>query len=112
VATGALRPFVLTSGRVAADPAICLETQVTARTGRLAAWSRLAPELRDIVALCAAPHSIAEISALLGLHLGVTKILVADLRAAGHLDVHTADAGSVDDPDIILRVINGLRAIR
>ena len=54
--------------------------------------------------------SVAEISAKLGLHLGVTKILVGDLRAAGHLDVHATDVDASHDPETILRVINGLRA--
>jgi Protein of unknown function (DUF742) len=53
---------------------------------------------------------VAEISAKLRLHLGVTKILVGDLRAAGHLDVHTGDVDVSHDPETILRVINGLRA--
>ncbi|WP_329104968.1 DUF742 domain-containing protein [Micromonospora sp. NBC_01699] len=111
-----LRPFVLTAGRVdSVDPAICLETQVTARPDG-PSWTspplgRLAPELQDIVTLCAEPMSVAEISARLRLHLGVTKILVGDLRATGHLDVHTYDIEDAHDPDLILRVIDGLRAI-
>jgi len=114
--TPGLRPFVLTSGRVAsADPAISLETQVTARPeGSSSArqpLDQLAPELQSIVALCVEPLSVAEISARLRLHLGVTKILVCDLRAAGYLDVHVNDVEPAHDPDIILRVINGLRAL-
>ncbi|RZU71953.1 uncharacterized protein DUF742 [Micromonospora kangleipakensis] len=107
------RPFVLTAGRVAgADPAIGLETQVTARpeSGSWAVSSRLAPELQAIVALCADPISVAEISARTRMHFGVTRVLVGDLRAAGHLDVH-AGAAEALDPDIVLRVIDGLRAI-
>ncbi|WP_433388124.1 DUF742 domain-containing protein [Micromonospora sp. KLBMP9576] len=106
------RPFVLTAGRVTgADPAIGLETQVTARatTERAGALARLAPELQVIVSLCGEPISVAEISARARLHFGVTRVLVGDLRAAGHLDVH--DGADVLDPDIILRVIDGLRAI-
>jgi hypothetical protein len=64
-----------------------------------------------IVALCAEPLSVAEISARLRLHLGVAKILVGDLRVAGYLDVHAVDASSTHDPDTILRVMRGLRAI-
>ncbi|MFY1689508.1 DUF742 domain-containing protein [Plantactinospora sp. WMMB782] len=115
VPTG-LRPFVLTSGRVTgADPAIGLETQVTARIDGTS-WTsppvnRLSSELRDIVALCAEPMSVAEISARLRMHLGVTKILVGDLRAAGHLDVHVCAVEDAHDPDLIMRVIDGLRAI-
>ncbi|MBY8873085.1 DUF742 domain-containing protein [Micromonospora sp. PLK6-60] len=108
------RPFVLTAGRVAgADPAIGLETQVTAcpvqPPGVLT--GHLAPELRTIVALCGEPISVAEISAKTRLHFGVTRVLVGDLRAAGHLDVHVTDVPDVHDPELILRVIDGLRAI-
>jgi hypothetical protein len=111
-----LRPFVLTAGRVSGiDPAIGLETQVTARCEG-GSWTsppvtRLSSELQDIVALCAEPMSVAEISARLRMHLGVTKILVGDLRAAGHLDVHVCDVEDAHDPDLIMRVIDGLRAI-
>jgi hypothetical protein len=87
--TTTLRPFVLTSGRVdGPDPSIGLETQVTVHPG--AAPARLPPEQRAIVALCVEPLSVAEISARLRLHLGVTRI---------------------PDPDTIMRVIRGLRAI-
>ena len=111
-----LRPFVLTAGRVdGVDPDIDLQTQVTARTleaRRLAQVpiGGLTREQRAIIDLCAEPISVAEISAKLRLHLGVTKILVGDLRAAGQLDVHTMDVETSHDPETILRVINGLRA--
>jgi hypothetical protein len=104
------RPYVLTAGRTeAADPLIGVETQVTARLGQ--SQSELAPELAAIVELCAEPTSVAEIAARLRLHLGVARILVGDLRAAGHLDVHTVDVTRPHDPDTILRVMRGLRAI-
>jgi hypothetical protein len=106
---------VLTAGRVAgADPSIGLETQVTARSGPepwISVTARLTPELQAIVALCGDPISVAEISAKTRLHFGVTRVLVGDLRAAGHLDVHVNDADDALDPDVILRVIDGLRAI-
>ncbi|MGW5672615.1 DUF742 domain-containing protein [Micromonospora sp. NPDC003776] len=107
------RPFVLTAGRVAGDPAIGLETQVTARpeSGSWAVLTGLAPELQAIVALCADPISVAELSARTRMHFGVTRVLVGDLRAAGHLDVHVGDVDDALHPDIILRVIDGLRAI-
>jgi hypothetical protein len=107
--TTALRPFVITSGRVdGPDPDIQMETQVTAHPG--AAPARLPPEKRAIVTLCVEPLSVAEISARLRLHLGVTRILVGDLRAAGQLDVHVLD-NDFPDPETIMRVIRGLRAI-
>jgi hypothetical protein len=106
-----LRPFVLTSGRVdGADREIGLETQVTARSdGSRVRTVRLTPELRAIVAICASPISVAEISSRLRLHLGVVKVLVSDLRSHGYLDVHTVE--TPNKPDLILRVIRGLSAI-
>jgi hypothetical protein len=111
--SAALRPFVLTSGRVVGvDPAIGMETQVTVHDGpprtHLPSSAR---ELHAIVALCANPMSVAEISARLRMHLGVTRVLVGDLRATGHLDVHTLDVADPRDPETIRRVIRGLRAI-
>ena len=104
-----LRPFVITSGRTdGADPDIGMETQVT--VNHAATPMRLSPEMRAIVALCGDPVSVAEISARLRLHLGVTRILVGDLRAAGQLDVHVLD-NETPDPETIMRVIRGLRAI-
>jgi hypothetical protein len=105
------RPFILTSGRVeATDPRIGLESQVVARvTGPV---SHLSPPLRAILALCVEAQSVAEISAKLRLHLGVTQILVGDLWAAGLVEVHTIDLDATYDPDLILRVIDGIRAIR
>jgi hypothetical protein len=105
----ALRPFVITSGRVdGPDPEIGMETQVTVHPG--AAPARLPPEKRAIVALCVEPLSVAEISARLKMHLGVTRILVGDLRATGQLDVHVLK-NDFPDPETIMRVIRGLRAI-
>lgn len=110
-----LRPFILTSGRVhGVDPTIGLETQVTAKRvppPEAVPVATLAPELQAIVSLCAEPASVAEISARVPLHLGVTRILVGDLRATGHVEVHSLDTATPHDPDTILRVIRGLRAI-
>ena len=107
--TTTLRPFVLTSGRVTGlDPSIGLETQVSSHPD--APPARLSPEQRAIVHLCGEPLSVAEISARLRMHLGVTRILVGDLRAAGHLDVHVLE-NDFPDPETIMRVIRGLRSI-
>jgi len=109
----ALRPFIMTAGRVPGQGYnFEMETQVTTRTdhpdGQRSA--RLTRELGAIVALCAEPMSVAEISAALHLHLGVTKVLVGDLHAAGYVDVYSFDISPVDS-DLILRVMRGLRAI-
>jgi hypothetical protein len=107
-----LRPFILTSGRVPAGGYdFEVETQVTTRTDHPSGSGRLPRELGAIVSLCAEPMSVAEISATLHLHLGVTKVLVGDLVAAGYVDVYSLDVAHSVDSDLILRVMRGLRAI-
>lgn len=107
----ALRPFLLTAGRVAGQDSIAIETQVvTTDSGRTAA-DGLGFESRDIVSLCGDPLSVAEIAAQLSLHLAVVRVLVGDLSADGHLSVYLPNTDASTDVDTLLRVIRGLRAI-
>ena len=111
VPDGALRPFLLTAGRVAGQDSIAIETQVvTTESGRTAV-EELGFERRDIVSLCGDPLSVAEIAAQLSLHLGVVRVLVGDLSADGHLSVYLPNSDASTDVDTLLRVIRGLRAI-
>ena len=108
----ALRPFLLTAGRVAGQDSIAIETQVvTTEQGRTAV-DQLGFERRDIVSLCGNPLSVAEIAAQLSLHLAVVRVLVGDLSADGHLSVYLPNVDASTDVDTLLRVIRGLRAIR
>ncbi len=110
----AVRPFLVTAGRVAADAdgrSMPVETQVVATTEGIDSLDRLAFEQHDIVAVCRLPQSIAEIAARLRLHLNVVRVLAEDLRAAGQLTVHVPDSGVVQDASVLRRVIAGLRAI-
>jgi hypothetical protein len=99
---------VLTSGRVQAD--IGLEAQVTLCPQASVRSERLSREHRAILAICAQPVCVAEIAARVHLHLGVAKILVSDLSAAGYLVIHTVTTGP-NDIETIRRVIHGLRAL-
>lgn len=110
----AVRPFLVTAGRVAPSDngrTMPVETQVVATAEGLAGLDRLSFEQHDIVAVCRQPQSIAEIAARLRLHLNVVRILSEDLRAAGQLTVHVPDSGVTHDASVLRRVIDGLRAI-
>lgn len=112
----ALRPFLLTAGRVAGccpggGAALPVETQVVTTVEGLAALDSLSFECRDIVALCRRPQSLAEISAQLRLHLNVVRVLAADLQAGGRLSVYVPGAGTARDTSVLRRVIDGLRGI-
>jgi hypothetical protein len=56
--------------------------------------------------------SVAEIGAHLGHHLGVIRVLVADLVAMGLLIIRRPEADPQQQVEIIERVIRGLTAIR
>jgi hypothetical protein len=68
-------------------------------------------EHRDVVTAAQEPLSVAELGAMLRLHLQVTRVLVADLAAAGHLVVMRPENAAATDPAMIERVIRGLSAI-
>jgi len=108
-----LRPYLLTSGRVQPiDDSLEIEAQVLTTDFGLASSPRLAFEHRDILGLCTTTQSVAEIAARLGLHIGVAKVLVADLASLGCLIVERPAAEPAYDLDMIERVIRGLEAIR
>jgi hypothetical protein len=108
---GPLRPYLLTSGRVADDDSLEIEAQVVTTERGWAALEQLSFEHRDIVALCVQPMSVAEVAAELRLHIGVVRVLVGDLSAPGYLAVLRPPAGLVRDAETIKRVIRGLEAI-
>jgi len=110
-ASRVVRPYAITGGRTgSAGPELELEALVFADPAVAAA--RLSDEPRAIVMLCAELKSVAEISAHLGIPVGVVRVLVGDLVADGH--VHLYRPGAPDArPDLALleRVLEGLRAI-
>src|SRR5437868_6207149 len=103
-----LRPYLLTAGRAEpVDETLEIEAQVQAvRPG-----DGLSFEYREIVALCAVAMSVAEVAARLRLHIGVARVLIADLAAQGYVIVERPDLPA-HDANLIERVIRGLEAIR
>ena len=107
----AVRPFLLTTGRVAGAAELPLETQVVATTDGLAALPGLTFEQHAIVAACRVPLSLAELAARLRLHLNVVRVIAGDLRTARQLAVYVPQASTAQDVSVLRRVIDGLRAV-
>jgi len=107
-AVSGLRPYLLTSGRAEpVDQTLEIEAQVqTVHPG-----DGLSFEYREIVALCTVAMSVAEVAARLRLHIGVARVLIADLAAQGYVMVERPDLPA-HDLNLIERVIRGLEAIR
>jgi hypothetical protein len=110
--TPLLRPYQMTGGRTTPrDPTLALEAQVIADADALANPFALRFEHREVVTAAQDAVSVAELGALLRLHLQVIRVLVADLAAAGHLRVLRPQRTAATDPAMIERVIRGLSAI-
>jgi hypothetical protein len=102
--------YAVTGGRTrSTERDLPIESIVTA-TGRGA--HDLEPEYRTIVLMAVRPVTLVEIGAALGVPVGVARVLVGDLAASGHLDVHGTPSTSDGNPTpaILTRLLEGLRA--
>ncbi len=93
-----VRQFALTRGRARPTADLALDTLVERRPGGRPNRP-LDPEHRQIVELCADTVSIAEISAHIGVHLGIARVLVADLVTRGLVQV-SAQRPSTSGPSL------------
>jgi hypothetical protein len=108
-----VRPYLLTSGRAQpVDNTLEIEAQVATSSQGAASQDGLTFEHRDIVELARTTMSVAEIAALLRLHIGVARVLIADLAALGYVIVRRPAAALEQDLGMIERVIRGLESIR
>ena len=109
-----VRPYTLTAGRTKSRVALPLEAAIEA-TERSRYYGWLPSDIRaDIVSLCAARPSVAEIAARLNIPLGVARVLVGDLVTSGHLRVLATldDTSTVEERrELIGRTLRGLRAL-
>ena len=109
--SGLVRPYYWTGGRTASRIELSVETLVSA-TGR-AADPAASPEHRTILELCATPHSVAELAALLSMPLGVARVMLGDMAEAGSGVVHrtVGSADAAPDIELMRRVLAGLQRL-
>jgi hypothetical protein len=109
-----IRPYAMTGGRTRPRYQLAIEALVSTTTPP-ERFATLLPEHQRICHLCQDIKSVAEISALLSIPLGVARILVADLAESGLVAIHQPAAGgeSGGTPDVTLleRVLSGLRKL-
>jgi hypothetical protein len=107
-----VRPYAVTGGRTAPRTQLALEALVSSATSGHQDLSTRTPEYQAISALCRQVRSVAEISAMLRIPLGVTRILVADMAAESLVQLHQPqlDAGK-PDLNLLERVLSGLRRL-
>jgi hypothetical protein len=111
-ATRLVRPYTVTGGRTQPRYKLAIEALVTATVLEPRDLSVLAPECQAILQFCRDWRSVAEISAVLRMPLGVARILVADMSADGLVRIHQRDeAEGRPDLNLLERVLSGLRKI-
>lgn len=103
-----VRPYAVTGGRTRpADTS--LELVALVATTEHGSWLA---HRQAIAALCREIQSIAEVSARLGLPLGVARVLVGDMVDEGLVLIHRpARPGERPDVALLEKVLYGLRAI-
>ena len=109
-----VRPYAMTGGRTRPRYQLAIEALVSTTADPMKLQGQL-PEHQRICRLCFEIKSVAEISALLSIPLGVARILVADLAEAGLVAIHQpgGDEAAGGQPDVTLleRVLSGLRKL-
>lgn len=106
-----VRMYAVTGGRTAPSAGLAMEALISSATSARLGLSYVR-EYRAISELCRQVRSVAEISALLGIPLGVARVLISDMEAEGLVRVHRprAEAGG---PDLatLERVLSGLHRL-
>jgi hypothetical protein len=107
-----VRPYAVTGGRTAPRLQLAMEALVSSATSVHQDLSTLTPERQAISSLCRQIRSVAEISALLRMPLGVVRVVIADMAAEGLVHVHQPqlEAGK-PDLNLLERVLSGLRRL-
>jgi hypothetical protein len=106
------RPYTRTRGRTHPTGHLAIEALIsTSPNGSRAPGRPLPWEHRMIANLCARPHSVAEVAALLSIPLGVARVLLVDMAADGTVVVHGDTGNPVPDLVLMRRVLAGLRQL-
>ncbi|MDT0308244.1 DUF742 domain-containing protein [Streptomyces sp. DSM 44917] len=109
-----VRPYAMTGGRTKPRYQLAIEALVSTTADPVHLTGQL-PEHQRICQLCYEVKSVAEVSALLTIPLGVARILVADLAEAGlvaiHQPGHEGEPGGQPDVTLLERVLSGLRKL-
>lgn len=108
-----VRPYTRTGGRTRSSFDLPLEALITTTGLSGIGAGYLQPDHREIAILCEDVRSVAEVAALLGVPLGVARVLIADMARMGMVTVHNSAPPGDGAPDIALleRVLSGLRRL-
>jgi hypothetical protein len=107
------RPYTVTGGRTRPRGERYFDlVDLVARTGKPADSLAASPERSQILGLCRAPVTVADLASAMGLPLGVVRVLLDDLVGENLIEVKaTAPRGRVTDRQLLRQVLDGLHAL-
>ncbi len=107
------RPYTVTGGRTRPRGERYFDlVDVVARTGKPADSFSSSPERSQILVLCRAPVTVADLASAMALPLGVVRVLLDDLVGENLIEVRsTAPRGRVTDRQLLRQVLDGLHAL-
>jgi hypothetical protein len=107
-----VRPYAVTQGRTKARYHLEIEAMIVATHYDAGDLSRLSPECRAILECCRDWRSVAEVSAVLQMPLGVARVLISDMAVEGLVRIQQLNH-DLGRPDIGLleRVLIGIRRL-
>jgi hypothetical protein len=107
-----VRPYAVTGGRTKPKYQLQIEAMVAASHYEARDLSVLSPECQAILGFCRDWRSVAEISAVLRMPLGVARVLIGDMAVDGLVRVHQIDhEQGRPDMNLLERVLSGLRKL-
>nr|WP_245832864.1 DUF742 domain-containing protein [Nocardiopsis flavescens] len=107
-----VRPYAVTKGRTKPKSQLPLEALISTTTTARNESGTLTPEWQAISDLCREWRSVAEISALLRMPLGVARVLVADMSEQGLVQIRSSlNNDARPNTNLLERVLSGLRKL-
>ncbi|PXY30466.1 hypothetical protein BAY59_12810 [Prauserella coralliicola] len=106
-----IRPYALTGGRTKARYDLLVETLISVPHYDPSLSDSLMPESRMLYERARTRVSIAELSVLLTIPLGVVRVLVSDLAAQGAIYIHPTAHAYQHDRNVLERILDGLKRL-
>jgi hypothetical protein len=106
-----VRPYTLTGGRTRSRHQLLVETMISVPEYDAEVSNSLLPESHEVYEHARSPVSIAELSVLLTIPLGVIRVLVSDLAADGVIFIHPTGHAYRYDNNILERILDGLNKL-
>ncbi|TWE27949.1 uncharacterized protein DUF742 [Prauserella muralis] len=106
-----IRPYALTGGRTRPRYDLLVETLISVPNYDPSLSDSLMPESRMLYERARTRVSIAELSVLLTIPLGVVRVLVSDLATQGAIYIHPTAHAYQHDVNVLERILDGLKRL-